>query len=866
MLHVIMIILIYGVDTESIKCPEQCVCIQTEVFKESNTSSTPVANEEDFSEIQNLNGYKINFENVIVNDSEYNSNYSGGGDNKTFPWKYTLTKKCSKNKKENVRDIFIHNFSTKPVNTSRNDNLEQIRSKRTVNANVNDTTNAKNISEKVDVTRKNYLIKENNLVQEFAASGSGSLVNYRNNGIFTYHITCDSVRDMKPSWVQYFPNPTAQVNIRKTYFQSFKAFFQILKESPVKLPQLTLLSISDSLINQKPSKKYSSNSESSSKEGNVEEKKDGSKEFLPFASLQNPKLRPKPDAKFPSKLKSKNLQVLQLINNTITYLPRDTFQPFQNLQVLNLSNNLLKFIDDEIFTPLSNLLQLDIHNNRLESVSDLAFKNLTKLLYLDLSQNLLKNMAPSSFQYLTSLNILNLGSNPLSEKQEAMILLGTGKRLQVVDISRTGISQIPGILERSVRVLNLMGNHLLSIRCGDLDSYSLLSYLNLRSNKISYVEDDALGRLEFLDNLQISENNLFQIPKSLPNKLEILNLSYNNIQNITNLDFLNLSLLKELFLSSNQVSNIEGNAFNNLVHLKVLDLSRNPILTLPNIYGLVKLTVLNLSYFTNIPGTFTMKYKQFPVQSPENIEQLNLESSPVLTKIFLQDTKTLEMFRNLEELDIRFSNVTTMRKDIFALLTKLKVLKVEGNPWHCRKEILVLSEWLKNHKNNKDEVVDEDEVNTAHCSTPVHLYKTALVDLTEKDFEFFPSNRKDERNATVVNEAKGKKLTKNSSDLFEGRKESLGKFFHERNVTVKTLKVEKVNLRNNNKSDGNVKPFLNCDPKGNVLGVESHCGKSGGKIEERRGNEAGGGKVLEKSSTTAMTPVDKRFVAFSLSY
>ncbi|EEB11283.1 leucine-rich transmembrane protein, putative [Pediculus humanus corporis] len=589
------------------------------------------------------------------------------------------------------------------------------------------------------------------------------------SGIFTYKITCEGIRDLKSLSFQYLPESTTQLIIRQTYFQSFNIFRQILSESPLQLKKLTLLSVTDGVINQttiqntfsnnfllkkndtiiKSIKKEKEKEKENEKNNGGFDNKKKKDEFLPFALLQNPKLRTKHDGEdsmmmtsttttmtYRKNVKFKNVKILILSNNSLEHIPENTFDQFQHLEILNLSNNLIKIIDNDTFNPLNNLLELDVHSNKLASLNEIIFKNLTKLIYLDVSENFISNVAPSTFQYLTNLNILNLARNPLSEKQESVMpLLGTGKRLQIVDMSKTGIKQIPGTLERSVRILNVMGNHLLSIRCGDLDSYFLLSYLNLKNNKISYIEDDALGRLEFLNHLQISDNNLFQIPKSLPNNLEILNLSYNNIQNVSGSDFLNLSRLKQLFLSYNQISYIEENSFNNLVNLNTLDLSHNPMLTLPNINGKMKLKILNLSYLTNIPERFTTRYKQFPIQSPENVKRLNLASSPALTSIFLQDTKTLQLFIKLQELDVRFSNLTIMRKDIFGLLPKLKIFKVEGNPWHCGREILILSKWLKIHVIENLNYDQEDDINTAHCSTPVSLYKTALIDLKETDFD-----------------------------------------------------------------------------------------------------------------------------------
>ncbi|KAK6644341.1 hypothetical protein RUM43_000608 [Polyplax serrata] len=868
-IHILMALLIYGVDTESVQCPDTCTCIETLHSYADKSSDLTLPDAGNFTKSnleENINAYKVILDGVMLNDMKLTSENGALGENVTSAYSSTSSssssssaaasggyangKKCSKSTKEIVKDIFVNNMSTKTVNNSK-----EIRAKRTLKVNVTTTEAGGGAGEK-DGQPTGAELSVRRMSQESKPELSKSEVEPVKEGeISTYQITCRQVRDLKPLWLHHLPNSTTRLSIRGTYFQSFKLFQQILRESSVKFSRLTVLSVYDSVINQKSYKKYSyKTSEPSKIEGSSERNPmETGESFLPFASLQNPKLRSKSEVEeFQFKGKFKNVKVLNLVNNTLTFLPQDTFHPYRSLEILNLSNNLIKFIENETFNPLINLIRLDLHKNRLFALHENMFRNLTKLLYLDVSQNSIAELPPSTFQYLSSLNILNLAQNPLSEKEEAAILLGTGKRLQVVDVSNTGLKQIPGTLERSVRVLDMMGNRLLSIRCGDLDGYFLLSYLNLRSNKISYVEDDALGRLELLNVLQISENNLFQIPKSLPNNLEVLNLSYNNIQNITNLDFVNLSLLKELSVSYNQVSNIETNSLNNLLELRVLDLSHNPILVLPNIYNLGKLTNLNLSYFTNIPGGSQIaRYKQFPIQSPESIRHLNLESSPLLTAVFLQDTKTLESFAHLEKLDVRFSNLTTMRKDIFSLLPKLRILNVEGNPWHCGKEILILSDWLKTH-GNENTSKEEDEINTAHCSTPRYLYKTSLTALKVENFDGTASDSDMSSDSVKSNrtlqpdETPLKGSMNNSKNLDSSRTRFNSTDFppSERTVTEKELKVEKVNLKKYSKGVAKVKMFLNQKTTGNFDEKSHFPGKSEEKPE---------GKTSKKKSTVTWT-------------
>lgn len=525
------------------------------------------------------------------------------------------------------------------------------------------------------------------------------------NSNVTFQVTCVNLRDV-PNLLRILPNPTTQLIVKDAEFSSLTELQQILPKTSQLLPKLTDFSITDSKVR------------------NQGEETTAIKEFLPFASIRNP---------VPRGSGFTQLQILNLSNNTLTHLPPSFFHSCSCLQTLDLSDNLIKNFETEIFYPLVNLLRLDLRRNRLRSLNEPIFRNLSKLLTLDVSHNEIARLDPTTFQNLASLNTLILAGNPLSS---GLVLLGAGRRLQVVDASDTGLGQAPTSLERTVRTLQLSGNLLTAIRCGDLDSYSLLSSLNLNSNRISYVEEDAMGRMELLAELHLSHNKLFHVPRSLPDNLEVLDLSYNLIQNISNADFLNLSALKELSISNNQIHFIEESVFASLASLRILDLSRNPVLVLPPLTGLKQLQVLNLSYLTNASRAWRFSLRTFPLPNPGSIEVLRLEASPALSNVFLTDTGTLQRFANLSELHLRFSNLTLMRKDIFTLLPALNSLQLEGNPWHCDREMLVTADWLRTHGATGPE--DGDTVNTMHCATPVRLHGKPLVALSPGDFKEDP--------------------------------------------------------------------------------------------------------------------------------
>uniref|UniRef100_T1GAB4 Uncharacterized protein n=1 Tax=Megaselia scalaris TaxID=36166 RepID=T1GAB4_MEGSC len=70
------------------------------------------------------------------------------------------------------------------------------------------------------------------------------------------------------------------------------------------------------------------------------------------------------------------------------------------------------------------------------------------------------------------------------------------------------------------------------IRCGDLESYPLLEFLDLSHSHIQEIEDDTFGRLEMLETLFLDNNQLKSIPSSLPTSLEHLFLQSNEITEV----------------------------------------------------------------------------------------------------------------------------------------------------------------------------------------------------------------------------------------------------------------------------------------------------------------------------------------------
>lgn len=414
-----------------------------------------------------------------------------------------------------------------------------------------------------------------------------------------------------------------------------------------------------------------------------------------------------------------SLEALDLSRNKLSAVPPHAFRGLPSLRNLDLSANALTSMSDGCFSPLVSLQRLNLSDNRLMELGDGALSaGLATLRTLDASRN---NLYGAALQWLGGLADLSLADNaPLRR------LLLTGGRLRTVDAARSGLTHIPAALTRSVRVLLLAGNTVVSVRCGDADSYPLLAVLDLADNGLREVEEDALGRLEFLATLDLSHNELATPPRSLPASLRSLSLQGNPIRTLGAADFQGLPRLETLSVRGCGLLSIAAGSFAGLTALRSLDLSDNP-LTLPfgAISGPLGLVAVNMSRIPSPPPNDSdTAVTAFPVVAPERMEVLELEGSPGLARLLLEDGATLAASGQTSHLDLRNTGLDALRSDLPHFFPRLKVLRLSGNPWSCAKDILWLAAWLS-------QLRDRDG---ALCSAPQSLVGTALVRLSRDRF------------------------------------------------------------------------------------------------------------------------------------
>lgn len=111
----------------------------------------------------------------------------------------------------------------------------------------------------------------------------------------------------------------------------------------------------------------------------------------------------------------KNLKILveiDLSENKIENLDKDTFNGNDRLRLLYLSGNPLKKLVAFQFPNLPHLRTLDLQNCMISFVDPMAFANVNLLELLSLKNNLLENLSEYVFQHMTKLKTLALEENP----------------------------------------------------------------------------------------------------------------------------------------------------------------------------------------------------------------------------------------------------------------------------------------------------------------------------------------------------------------------------------------------------------------------------------------------------------------------
>uniref|UniRef100_A0A1Q3FHH6 Putative extracellular matrix protein slit n=1 Tax=Culex tarsalis TaxID=7177 RepID=A0A1Q3FHH6_CULTA len=174
------------------------------------------------------------------------------------------------------------------------------------------------------------------------------------------------------------------------------------------------------------------------------------------------------------------------------------------------------------FLDTPNIIRLDLSWNRLTAdvlrpdvfrgkYDDRVYELLT-LDELDLSYNSIEFLEANLFEHLTHLRRLSLARNPLGElTDDTAIALGSVTKLEHLDLSYTGLSELPGELFQKIdnlRELLLQGNDFAAVPSAVALLKPSLVALYIGENPIQMLDDESFFDLDHMTHLNISGMSL----------------------------------------------------------------------------------------------------------------------------------------------------------------------------------------------------------------------------------------------------------------------------------------------------------------------------------------------------------------------
>ncbi|XP_075975592.1 tsukushi-like [Anticarsia gemmatalis] len=218
----------------------------------------------------------------------------------------------------------------------------------------------------------------------------------------------------------------------------------------------------------------------------------------------------KSDFVLPSKVHS-----MDLSSNNISTLHSSVLLNSSMLNELILQNNVIKEITYKFQLP--ELRRLDLSNNLLESIDKESFSGLKKLEYLNLANNRFTVFTKLMFHHLSNLNEIILNNNnigPSLEKANLFDRSGYGLTNKVKSISISGINldKVPDnffVDAYDLRTLVISNNRITDI----FEIPYTLQYLDLSDNPISEIANEDFIDVPALEVLKLNNLWITEVPE-----------------------------------------------------------------------------------------------------------------------------------------------------------------------------------------------------------------------------------------------------------------------------------------------------------------------------------------------------------------
>lgn len=382
---------------------------------------------------------------------------------------------------------------------------------------------------------------------------------------------------------------------------------------------------------------------------------------------------------------SSDLTTLYLYKNNITKIPGMALAKFYNLKCLDLGINGLRILTNESFSNLSKLIYLDLSQNNLvmkgvfhhlasqPSIDTGVFEPLKNLRALDISRN--EQRCPEdlipTLSSLTDSNVTFLGMQNVINSY-----------MPDVTISRA----FAEILPRRLRTLVFSSNSAEDIQDGVFDSLpKTLTQLDISDNRFTFgIYLQNFSKLENLIHLKLNGGIIsFDLPTTFPPNGKCTNSNLYGSRSVSSAGSYNDSILqlplnlKRIDIQysgwSYSLTQFAIDSNNSITHLN-LNGNNFPRLIGP-IKGFETLTHLSLVN-SNIAFIDTHFFDSFP-----SLVKLNLSTNSFGNIIFVGNKKPVfKSLKNLQELDLSFTDIRKINYDAFEGLDNLVRLWLQRNP------------------------------------------------------------------------------------------------------------------------------------------------------------------------------------------
>ncbi|XP_038566921.1 toll-like receptor 21 [Micropterus salmoides] len=330
---------------------------------------------------------------------------------------------------------------------------------------------------------------------------------------------------------------------------------------------------------------------------------------------------------------TRNIKMLKLNINTISFLHRNALKGLERLEMLRLDNNLLTDLFNNTFEDNFNLQILNLRNNRISVIFNGTFLNLRNLTTLDLGGNKITHFEQSGLNGLKSLSKFYLDGNNLKQ----------------IDTS------LYRVFQDTLTVLDLQSNQIRFLT-KDIGSpfmnLSKLSDLKLdgqRPHGLTILPRTLFRGLHSLKSLYLTNNNIIYLtPDAFDDLTDLHFLSLDNCcVGVTQLQpgvFKNLRNLRKLIVENMGIQNFTKEVFGNLTQLHTLQLNRN-VMEQIQVDALESLPKLHYLDIRNIPLSCTCKnsmLQNWTIHNP-NVQVVYLYNLPcphdAKLKLYNFDTK-----------------------------------------------------------------------------------------------------------------------------------------------------------------------------------------------------------------------------------